>query len=105
MRSVVWPCYNVNCDPLEVSLGSGRYVGLEDPDVRAVELNRGEGMPASTSVGRVARSVADCDRALVRLRVLARSGSVEERELARLSIDHVLDRRLVLSKIEMEGGR
>lgn len=50
-------------------------------------------MAAVASGVRAARSVADCDRALELLRVLARSGSVEERELARLTIDEVLDRR------------
>lgn len=44
----------------------------------------------------VTGSVADCDRALALLRVLSRQGSVEERELAWLSIDEVLDRRVAL---------
>lgn len=44
----------------------------------------------------LARSVADCDRALGLLRVLARSGTVEERRLARRSVDRVLDRRNAL---------
>jgi hypothetical protein len=37
--------------------------------------------------------VADCDEALGLLRRLAREGSVAERDLARLAIDDVLDRR------------
>lgn len=44
-----------------------------------------------------AGSVAACDRALELLRVLTRSGPVEERELAWLSIDAVLERRLELT--------
>jgi hypothetical protein len=44
----------------------------------------------------VARLV-DCDAGLALLRVLARSGSVEERALARVSIDELLDRRLELT--------
>lgn len=48
-------------------------------------------------------SVAECDEALALLRVAARSGPVEWRELARLSIDDVLDRRneLVLERSRM----
>lgn len=45
-----------------------------------------------------ARSVADCDRALALLRVMARQGSVEERLLARRSVDRVLDRRNALER-------
>jgi hypothetical protein len=48
---------------------------------------------AIASGQRVSESLADCDSALRLLRILARSGTVEERLLARRSIDHVLDRR------------
>lgn len=43
-------------------------------------------------------SVADCDQALGLLRVLRREGTLEERALAQLAIDDVLDRRLELTK-------
>lgn len=60
-------------------------------------LTESGGSVAAVAAGQVlARSVADCDRALVLLRVLARQGSVEERLLARRSTDRVLDRRNVL---------
>jgi hypothetical protein len=42
---------------------------------------------------RIPTTLAACDRALEKLRVLARSGSVEERALARIALDDVLDRR------------
>lgn len=45
-------------------------------------------------------SVADCDSALRLLRVASRSGPVEARELTRLQIDAVLDRRLELVRSE-----
>lgn len=48
---------------------------------------------AVASGRRTAQSLADCDRALELLRVLARSGTLAERVIARRSIDHVLDRR------------
>lgn len=48
-------------------------------------------------VDQVLAKVVDCDLALELLRVLSRSGSVEERELARLSIDDLLERRYELS--------
>jgi hypothetical protein len=43
-----------------------------------------------------AAALADCDRALELLRLACRVGSVEERAAARLSVDRVLDRRLVI---------
>jgi hypothetical protein len=52
-----------------------------------------------TLADEVTRTVADCDRALELLRVLSRQGSVEERELAWLSIDEVLDRRNRLDEV------
>lgn len=46
---------------------------------------------------REANRIEDCDAALELLRVAVRTGPLEERDLARISIDHVLDRRLALS--------
>ena len=50
-------------------------------------------MAAVASGERVPESIADCDRALALLRTLVRSGTVEERSVARIAIDDVLDRR------------
>lgn len=47
-------------------------------------------------------TVGECDVLLAELRVLARSGPVEHRELARLSIDDVLDRR---NELVLEASR
>lgn len=55
--------------------------------------------PASIATGlRAPESVADCDAALRLLRVMRRNGGVEERELAQLSIDRVLDLRNKLAR-------
>jgi hypothetical protein len=74
------------------------WVGAEaagrDRDV-VIEL-RGAVMASPSTV--VARSVQDCDRWLAVLRLSARRGSVLDRELARLRIDEVLDRRLELER-------
>lgn len=45
-----------------------------------------------------ARSVVECDAALVLLRRLTREGPLEERSLAWLEIDRLLDRRLELAE-------
>jgi hypothetical protein len=55
-------------------------------------VNRGGVMASTVQV----LSVADCDRWLAVLSVSVRRGSVEERELAWLTVDEVLDRRLEL---------
>lgn len=48
-------------------------------------------------------TVADCDAALRLLRRLRREGAVEERALAQLAIDDVLDRRLELMRERDDG--
>jgi hypothetical protein len=63
--------------------------------------------PTVVVVGqRVPDSVADCDAALLLLRRLRREGTLEERGLAQVAIDDVLDRRLELSEREEvpDGG-
>lgn len=52
---------------------------------------------SALATDRVPATVADCDRALERLRLLTLEGGLEERALARLAIDDVLDRRLELT--------
>lgn len=47
-------------------------------------------------------TVAGCDEALALLRVAARTGEVEWRELARLAIDDVLDAR---NRLVLEASR
>jgi hypothetical protein len=46
-------------------------------------------------------SVADCDRWLPVLALSVRRGSVEDRELAWLTVDEVLDRRLELVQADV----
>lgn len=61
------------------------------------------GSVAAVAAGqRVPGSVADCDRALELLRVMARSGTVDERRMARIATDDVLDRR---NELELEASR
>lgn len=55
--------------------------------------------PSSTlATDRIPASVTDCDRALELLRRLVRAGSVEERQIARIAVDDVLDRRHELTR-------
>jgi hypothetical protein len=71
--------------PATVLTGAGRRLGVvvcEDGSVR----------------------VEDCDEALVLLRRLARTGSVEERRTARDAIDDVLDHRNELLAAQAEAG-
>lgn len=53
---------------------------------------------------RIPASVIDCDRALVLLRTLCRTGTVPERRMARIATDDVLDRRHELTR-RLEGRR
>jgi hypothetical protein len=53
---------------------------------------------AATIPTRVPVTVADCDRALRLLRLRLRMGGLEERALARIATDDVLDRRLELTR-------
>lgn len=62
----------------------GAPLGVLDPSQRVVTQAEAE---------IALQRVMDCDLGLDLLRVLARSGSVEERVAARLSIDELLDRR------------
>lgn len=72
---------------------------VEGGRVMVVEA-RGAAMASTV----VARSVQDCDRWLAVLRLSARRGSVESRELAWLTIDEVLDRRLELRDVGSRAG-
>lgn len=47
---------------------------------------------------RIPSSVVDCDRALTMLRRLVRQGTVDERRMARIATDDVLDRRGELTR-------
>lgn len=61
------------------------------------------GSVAAVAAGqRVPGSVADCDRALEQLRVMTRSGTIEQRALARIAADDVLDRR---NELVLEASR
>lgn len=53
-------------------------------------------MACVTGEESLAVGIVDCDLALALLRVQVRQGSCDERELARLAIDDVLDRRNAL---------
>lgn len=57
--------------------------------------------PASVAAGqRVPDSVVDCDAALALLRLMRREGTLEERAIAQVAIDDVLDRRNELTRRE-----
>lgn len=81
----------------------GRRSGVGGPSSRPASLDRGRAVSVLTDRGgsvaavasgqRVPGSIADCDRALVLLRVMVRSGTVDERRVARIACDDVLDRR------------
>ena len=53
---------------------------------------------ATLATNRIPASVVDCDTALTMLRRLVRSGSVDERKMARIAADDVLDRRSELTR-------
>lgn len=50
------------------------------------------------ATNRIPASVVDCDTALLMLRLLVRQGTVDERKVARIATDDVLDRRSELSR-------
>lgn len=87
LTSIRWSCYKSGCDP-----------GVVRPGFVLCSGEAAVATPAEVAAcARVPSSVVDCDQALMLLRRVRREGTLEQREVAQVAIDDVLDRRLELT--------